>query len=88
MVGILLYILLMVFPLELGLFSIFVVKVKQAIASFLVLVLWSLGFLILPTPPEGFAEAEYGGWFLVLFPAVFFYAKLTESKKSATTSET
>jgi len=81
MVGIWLYTLLMVFALELGFFSIFVVKIKQAIAAFLVIFLWSLGFLVLPTPPEGYGEAEYGGWAILLMIIVVFYAKRQKSKK-------
>jgi len=75
------YLLLILFVLELGFFSIFEVKIKQAIVVFLVISLWSLGFFVLPTPPEGYGEVEQGGWFLLLCLAVYVYAKIFEPKK-------
>ena len=58
----------------LGLCIGFSTKPKSAIAGFLVFAAWSLGLILLPVP-EGYGEAVFGGWFLVLFAMVALYEK-------------
>jgi hypothetical protein len=52
----------------------FSVKLSEITAGFLVLVAWSLGLALLPVP-EGYSEAVFGGWFLVLCAIVALYEK-------------
>lgn len=49
-------------------------KLKEIAAGFLVLVVWSLGLALLPVP-QGYGEAVFGGWFLVLFAVIALYGK-------------
>jgi hypothetical protein len=58
----------------------FSLKPKETTVGFLVLVAWSLGLVLLPVP-EGYGEAVFGGWFLVLCAMVALYEK--HRKKSA-----
>ena len=58
----------------LGLCIGFSAKPKSAIIGFLVFTAWSLGLIILPVP-EGYGEAIFGAWFLVLFGIVALYEK-------------
>ena len=53
---------------------------KKMVLSFLVVVVWSLGFLILPVP-EGYAEAVYGSWAILLMVIAALYFRREESKK-------
>jgi len=58
----------------------FSVKTKKVVVATSILFVWSLGFLVLPVP-EGYAEAVYGSWVLILMVAIGLYAKYEESKK-------
>lgn len=50
---------------------------KNLVVGVVFLVLWTYGFLILPTP-EGYGEAVYGGWALL---AIIFVALYSEYEK-------
>lgn len=68
------------FLLFLGFYIGFSIGTKKAIAAFSVFLIWSLGLIFLPVP-EGYAEAVYGGWAILLMAIIALYAKYEESKK-------
>ncbi len=71
---------------ELGLFSIVIVKMKEAIAALLALFFWSLIFLI--PIPEGSEDYVWGGSMLLLMAALVAYAKRKESRNKKMQLET
>ncbi|MDH5494155.1 MAG: hypothetical protein OEY24_00410 [Candidatus Bathyarchaeota archaeon] len=71
--------LLIMLVFGLGLFSIIVVKTKEVAATFMVLFVWSLVFLV--PVPKGCEDFLWGGSLLLLCATVVCYVKYKESKK-------
>ncbi|MCK4481805.1 hypothetical protein KAU55_01160 [Candidatus Bathyarchaeota archaeon] len=63
----------------LGLFSIIAVKTKDALATLLVLLVWSFVFLI--PVPEGYEDYVWGGSLVFLCVTTMLYVKYKEFKK-------
>lgn len=66
--------------LFLGLCIGFSAKLKEAIAGFLIFIVWSLGLILLPVP-EGYAEAVFGSWAILGMILIIIFAKYKESRK-------
>jgi len=60
----------------------FSLKIKSVVGVFLVLIVWSLGFLVIPVPPPDEGDAVYGGYFLLLVVLIAAYGKFTHRKKA------
>lgn len=57
-------------------------KLWKIILGFGCLLMWSLGFFVIPRPPEGYEEVVYTGyWFLLLLP-FFIYYKYRKSRNA------
>lgn len=56
------------------------ISTKKVLVAALVLSIWSMGLLILPVP-EGYGEAVYGCWAVLLMIIMILFAKYQEAKK-------
>jgi hypothetical protein len=66
--------------LALGLFSIFIVKTKEAIVALLFLFTWSLVFFV--PVPQGYEEPIYGGLGILLTIMILLFDKYRKSRKN------
>lgn len=57
------------------------INFKKMLSWFLVVIVWSMGFVVLPVP-EGYAETVYGSWAILLMAIVALYYRREKSRRN------